>query len=738
MKAVLYALIVMCIFTSLEASAQSMERDTFFPKMTLDQVVISASKTEDNHSRIVQEVRVIDKNQIQFLQAQTTADLLQSSGSLFVQKSQQGGGSPGLRGFEANRILLMVDGVRMNNLIYRGGHLQNVISLDNNSLDRVEVLYGPSSTIYGSDALGGVLHFYTKKPILLGDDNDSKISGNALVRYSSANSEKTGHFDLQIPGKKLASFTSATYSSFGDLKMGKKINAALGTSFGERLYYVDRINGKDSLVANPDKYNQVFSGYNQYDIVQKFLYNGGGDINHGLNIQVSNTTDVPRYDRLTDPNNATGLAQAEWYYGPQKRWMVAYDMDKMDGTNASMHIGVNYQNIEESRHTRRFGRSNLASRIEKVNVFGANLGFIQRGEKSRLSYGVDLHYNNLSSTAMNTDKVSGVITPLDTRYPDGDNTVMTAEAYMAHNLSLNDRLSLTDGVRLGYSSLKSTFVDKTFFPFPFDEVEQQNLVYSANAGLAFNPTSSSKIAFGVSTGFRSPNIDDMSKVFESGGGNIIVPNPDLKPEKTINIDLNGAFTISEKVKWQGYVFYTLMSNAIVSSAFTFNGQDSILYDGVVSKVFANQNQRKAKIVGFSSTLSVVIMDNLQLDGNMSYTKGETGIDEYDKPLDHIPPFMFRAGLSYALGPVKAVFYALYSGWKRIEDFSPGGEDNQPYAPAEGMPSWYTLNFKSTIKLHNNFELAVGVENILDLQYRTFASGINSPGRNLSASLLAKF
>lgn len=738
MKAMVNALLVMCVFTAQEASSQSIERDTFFPKMTLDQVVISASKTEDNLSRIVQEVRVIDKNQIQFLQAQTTADMLQSSGSIFVQKSQQGGGSPGLRGFEANRILLMVDGVRMNNLIYRGGHLQNVISLDNNALERVEVLYGPSSTIYGSDALGGVLHFYTKKPILLGDIVESKVSGNALVRYSSANSEKTGHFDLQIPGKKLASFTSATYSSFGDLKMGKKINSSLGSSFGERLLYVNRINGKDSLVANPDKYNQVFSGYAQYDIIQKFLYKGGGNIKHGLNIQVSNTSDVPRYDRLTDPNSATGLAQAEWHYGPQKRWMVAYDMNKMEGSKSTMHIGVNYQNIEESRHTRRFGRATLGSRFEKVNVLGANIGFVQRGIKSKLSYGVDLLYNDLSSTAMNTDIVTAAITPLDTRYPDGDNTVMSAGAYLAHNLSLSDKLSLSDGVRLGFSSLKSTFVDKTFFPFPFDEVKQQNLVYSANAGLAYNPSPSSKIALGVSTGFRSPNIDDMSKVFESGGGNIIVPNPDLKPEKTINIDLNGAFTISEKVKWQGYVFYTLMSDAIVSSAYTFNGQDSILYDGVMSKVFANQNQRKAKIAGFSSTLSVAILNNLQLDGNMSYTKGETGLDEYDTPLDHIPPFMFRAGLSYVQGPVKAAFYALYSGWKRIEDFSPGGEDNQPYAPAAGMPSWYTLNFKSTIKLHDNFDVAAGVENILDLQYRTFASGINSPGRNLSASLLAKF
>ncbi|NJN34367.1 MAG: TonB-dependent receptor plug domain-containing protein [Saprospiraceae bacterium] len=71
-----------------------------------------------------------------------------------------------MRGFEASRVLLVVDGVRMNNLIYRSGHLQNAITVDQNMLDRVEVLFGTASTVYGSDALGGVVHFFTKKPLL--------------------------------------------------------------------------------------------------------------------------------------------------------------------------------------------------------------------------------------------------------------------------------------------------------------------------------------------------------------------------------------------------------------------------------------------------------------------------------------------------------------------------------------------------------------------------------------------
>ncbi len=168
-----------------------------------------------------------------------------------MQRSQQGGGSPMLRGFEASRVLMMIDGVRMNNLIYRAGHLQNIITVDNNMLDRAEILFGPSSTVYGSDALGGVIHFYTRNPVLSTSES-LQAGGNAFIRTGSANEEKTGHFDLNLGWKRFASLTSFTYSDFGDLKMGENVNSALGEPFGVRYQYAQRRpdNSGDVLVAN--------------------------------------------------------------------------------------------------------------------------------------------------------------------------------------------------------------------------------------------------------------------------------------------------------------------------------------------------------------------------------------------------------------------------------------------------------------------------------------------------------
>src|SRR5210317_41068 len=175
---------------------------------------MSVSKWEQQQKDVPQKIIGINAQNIAFNQPQTAADLLQQSGNVYVQKSQLGGGSPMIRGFAANRLLLSVDGVRMNNAIFRGGNLQNVIALDPFSIENTEVTLGSGSVIYGSDAIGGVMSFYTQSPKLSYSDS-LQFRSNAVVRYSSANNENTGHFDFNLGFKKWAFITNATYSNFG-------------------------------------------------------------------------------------------------------------------------------------------------------------------------------------------------------------------------------------------------------------------------------------------------------------------------------------------------------------------------------------------------------------------------------------------------------------------------------------------------------------------------------------------
>jgi hemoglobin/transferrin/lactoferrin receptor protein len=506
----------------------------------LDEMVVSANRIFEPRRTVAQQIKVMGPGSIVNLNVQNTGDLIANSGVVAMQKSQQGGGSPMIRGFEASRVLLVIDGVRMNNAIYRSGHLQNIITMDNTILDRAEILFGPSSTVYGSDALGGVIHFYTRDPELSPTEK-TLLKGNAFMRYGSANQEKTGHFDISFGTKKFGSLTSVTMSDIGDLTMGEKTNPSYGEQFGVRNQYAVRAedNQSDVLVDNKNPFVQKFSGFKQHDLLQKFTFSPSDRVKHAFNFQYSNSSNVPRYDRLTDPGSGgVGLKYAQWFYGPQKRLLGSYQLSISnlgkwaDGLTAT----TSYQNVEESRHDRRFNNNIRNNRMEDIDVWGLTVELNKTMGKHSLRYGIDGQFNSLQSTAHKLDITTRVKSPLDTRYPDGDNTMGSLAAFVTHTLRITDLLALNDGVRLGGSWLHSTFVDKTFFPFPYDDINQSYLVGSGNLGIIYTPTSW-KFSFMTSTGYRAPNIDDLAKVFESvpgsdtSTGTLVVPNPDLKQRK---------------------------------------------------------------------------------------------------------------------------------------------------------------------------------------------------------------
>ena len=721
----------------LTTAAQAQLADTSkLSTINLNEFVISGNKFEENKKNISQPIQVIGQKEIEWTMPQTAAVLLEQSGNVFVQKSQMGGGSPVVRGFEASRVLLVIDGVRMNNAIYRAGHLQNAITVDPNLLDRVEILYGPASTLYGSDALGGVIVFNTKQP-MLGLNGKTKIAANAMTRYSSAYSEYTGHFDFNIGFKKFASLTSVSYSSFGDLRQGNNRNPFYG-SFGMRKEYVERINGVDSILQNNDSNIQKQSGYDQIDILQKLLFRQNDHVTHTLNLQYSTSSDIPRYDRLTDVRNGK-LRFAEWYYGPQERLMAAYQLNAKDlsGFFDDIRLGLSHQAIEESRIQRDRGKNERQSRIENVGVTAYNLDARKLFGRHELTIGTDGQYNKVRSTAHATDITNGLESPIDTRYPNGGSNMFYGALYAQHFFKIiENKLVLNDGIRLNYVSLRSRFDDTAFFPFPFREASQSNVAWSGNLGLVYMPAPRWRFALNGSTGFRSPNVDDIAKVFESAGGEqLVVPNPNLKPEYTYNLDLGITYVVTDRVKVEATGFYTWFKNAIVMDRFQLNGQDSVLYGGSMTAVVANQNKARAYLYGFNASITAELLSNVTFYSTINHVYGRY-FDQNEQrfPLDHIPPTFGKTSLRYTPGKFNAEFFVLYNGWKHIEEYNPSGEDNQQYATVHGMPAWYTLNLRAGYRLNRHFGLEMALENLLDYNYRAFASGISAPGRNFVLTL----
>lgn len=618
----------------------------------------------------------------------------------------------------------------MNNLIFRSGHLQNIISLDDNQIEKIDVLYGPSSTLFGSDALGGAIHIQTKSAKTFSENKNKTITGNASTRFATVNNEKAIGFDLNFASKKWGSLTSFSHNYFGDLVMGKSKNGK-NNYFGERFAYINTLNGVDYVQNNSNIYLQKFSGYSQYNILQKIKYKANSTTEHVLNFQASKTSDVPRYDRLTDTNNNGNLRTARWDYGPQKRIMAGYTFLQNDSFwNSDFKFSTHYQNYKESRITRAFENPNETTRQENVSVFSAHLDIKKRFEKGDLIYGIESFYDHLTSTAFLKNIQTNQINIASTRYPDGKNFTIKNEFFASYTHNLSNVTTYNIGTRGGYSKLQSKISNFNLNKFPFNQIKQNNFTYSANAGITNLYTKNIKIGANLSTGFRVPNVDDVGKIFDSAPGMIIVPNPDLEPEKTITADLSFTLLKKSKFEFENVVYVTRLYDAVVTEKFTFNNQTTLFYDGQKSDVFANQNLGKALIFGYSNQLIYKFANYFNFTGTFNYTYGRLEKNKTIKPLDHIAPIHGKVSLNFENKWVNLDLYMLYNGKKNIEDYLLNTEDNEQYAPKNGTPAWQTYNLKTAIKPAKSICIYSGVENIFDTQYRTFASGINAPGKNI--------
>lgn len=704
-----------------------------------DEIIVSTTKFGVDKSTQPQDISVISSNDIAFMNQPTTAEMLSNTGEVLVQKSQLGGGSPIMRGFEASRVLIMVDGVRFNNAIFRAGHLQNVLRIDDNILSGVEVVFGPGSSIYGSDAMGGTMNFYTKNP-MLSPNNKTFFKVGAYGRFSSAYTEKTGHLDFNVGAKKIAFLGSFTFSDFGELKQGKNTSPFL-KGVWDKGFYVERINGRDTAIANDDKSKQVPTAYHQYDGIGKLLFQQSKNVSHILSFRYSNTSDVPRYDRLTEVTGSGVPRSAEWYYGPEKWMMGSYNLklSNMKTFFSDANLVLAYQDIEESRHNRNFQNKFRTDRTEKVKVYSAGLDFVKKLKNNDVSFGLEFYYNDVKSEAQKVNVDTDSTAAQSTRYPVDGSKMTTFAGYLTDNWRVHKYVNVNAGVRFSHVSLKADFIDTTFFKFPYSKIEQNQNAITGNLGLTINPGYGWRAAILGATGFRAPNVDDLAKVFEStAGGYVVVPNPDLKPENVYTGELTLSKIFDNRIKIEGNAYYSMVKDITVLAPYQFNGMDSILYDGVMTKVVANQNKNEGYIYGYSLNLNADITDWFTIYGNVVYTYGRVKTDSTDEPLDHIAPVFGKAGVQLQFSKFRGEFNVMYNGWKHIWDYSASGEDNGTYATSYGMPAWYTLNLKAYYQVNKYLQLQAGVENLLDQRYRVFASGISGPGRNFSATLRVNY
>lgn len=705
--------------------------------LNLNEVVISATRSRQNSVDIPSKIISLIPSEIALQNPQTSADLLGVSGELFIQKSQQGGGSPMIRGFATNRLLYIVDGVRMNTAIFRAGNIQNVINLDPFSFQNIEILFGPGSVIYGSDAIGGVMSFQTLSPQFSLNDKPY-VTGKSLVRYASANQEQTGHFDVNIGFKKWAFISSISHFDFADLEQG-----AHGPDAYLKPYYVQTFDGKDHIIPQDNPLLQIPTAYAQTNIMQKIRFkpNKFWDIQYGFHY--SETSPYGRYDRHNRIKNGAPR-YAEWNYGPQIWMMNNLNIENTKPTLLYDQFNIRFaqQFFEESRVDRSLNKIDRNTQKEHVEAYSLNIDLQKKaGINHVLFYGIEYVINDVVSTGTIEDITTKLVSLGPSRYP--TSKWSSAGVFLNDQYNFSRKITIQSGLRYSNYSLNSKF-DTSFYPLPFTEANLQNHALTGSIGTVFHPTEKFSISFNLGTAFRAPNVDDIGKIFDSEPGSVVVPNPDLKAEYACNFDLGLAKIINDFLKFDLSAYCTLLDNALVRRDFTLNSMDSIMYYGEMSKVQAIQNAAFARIVGFQLGIDLKFKNGLGILSDFNYQKGEEELDDGTiSPSRHAAPFFGIIRLFYEYNSVKIELYSNFQAEKSNKDLAEEEKTKTEIYTLDingnaYSPAWYTINFKSSISLKNNWTIGAGIENITDQRYRPYSSGVSGAGRNFIISLATKF
>ena len=724
----------------------------------LSEIILSVARNKESKEKISKQVSLITSKDLKLDLPQTSADLLTYASGIRVQKSQGGGGSPAIRGFEANRVLLVIDGVRMNNAIYRSGHLQNSITVNPNSLERTEIIYGPSSVGYGSDALGGVVHFYTKTPKI---NNNNKWNSNGISSYNVRLNNIIQNLDFEYSAKKWASYTNISFSKFGDIIMGGERKHGFD-DWGLDNHYLDSDKFNDSKITNDNPKTQLNTAYEQYDFMQKFNFLLSESSNMIINLQHSNSSDINRFDKLNEIKNGN-YKYSEWYYGPQKRTMISalFNFSKKKKLSDKSKLLFAYQKISESRHSRRFQELSKINQIENLNIFSINNDYFKNySNNSSLVYGFEYTFNNVNSKAFLQNyklSESGLAESnqfynIPTRYPSEEGHYSTSAAYYEFRKDISKQSNFNIGMRFTNTMLKAKWNDDNIINANISDVHSKNSSITSSLGYVFRSKNNWKISANFSSGFRSPNIDDIGKIREQNGI-LSVPNAELKPEYAYNTELGlSKFSIDKQNMFSINAYYTHISKHITRDYFeitddrTTSEKSTIIFNSEEVITMANVNKGNAYIYGASLGFKLKFPDLWLIKGDLTYTEG--GSVDNDLPLPSISPFFGKFSFRYIIN--KSSDFELsykFSSSKDPDKYSIGGEDGLEETPIvfdgidftySGMPSWSVVKLSSSYKFSNRFKTLIVLDNIFDIHYREFASGISAPGRNLNLVLSYKF
>lgn len=650
----------------------------------IDEVLVTATRRTVSKAEVSSALSLVDDDAVRSHKLVT--DALDSKIGVFLQQTTPGQGAAIIRGLKGSSILHLVDGMRLNNAIFRSAPTQYFALVPMSAVERIEVLRGTPASLYGSDAVGGVVQMVTRIPEF--DGADTQVRGEVFAAFDSAELGKTVRGTLDAGTTSLVTSLSAEYLETGDRRTGS------GSRIGPSGY--ESKAARWLLAGSPDDQ-------------RSWLFD----------VHYLEQPETPRVDELVPGFGQTEPSSSEFLFAPNRRAFVHGQYGYRDGMlGLDWKIDLAWQRIDDDRITRDFGSTLRRREANRSDLYGFVVSGSRVTDTGSWVVGSEAYLDKVSSRRNAESLVDGQVVTLTPRFPDGSEIERYA-VFANGEHTVAPRHILSGGLRVSHEhvSLPQTQVSGAASVGVTDA--------SGDIGWIFNVTDAWQVVANAGFGFRAPNVFDLGTLGNRPGNRFNVPNTNLDSERVAQVDL-GVRRKSGRAQFELMVYalsYEDRITSVLTGDVTPDGRD------VVQSV----NAADSTIRGVEAGAEIELTDSIYVSAVLNYTWGEQRIvGAATEPADRIPPLSGRLNVAYDPGSDFRV-----DGWLRFaaeQDRLSARDVRDVRIDPAGTSGWAILGARVSWDYRDNWQFTLGVENVLDKRYRVHGSGLDAPGQNVSLSV----
>ncbi len=660
-----------CIVTALCCFASDVRADV------LDEIVVSATRRQAVTSDINYAIDVVTEDQIEPL----LTDALRASVGVFVQQTTPGQGAAIVRGQRGSSVLHTVDGFRLNNAIFRSAPTQYFALVPSAGVERIEVLRGSPTSLYGSDAVGGVVQVVTRTPTF----ESQGQRGHVEARYDSADLLRTLAGSYEVGNEILAAGLYASHSQTGDRRTGA----------GERL--------------GP-------SGYEATTARAVLSYTPNDDHAWLVDVQTGRQPETPRFDELVAGFGQDEPDSSEFFFKPNERHFVRAQYRRALA-NATWTVDVGWQQVNDDRTTRNFGTDERRLEENRSTLTGITSRWSTDFASFSWVAGIEAYADEVESSRTELDLQTGGTSVLSARFPDGSDTLQYA-VFVNGSRPVGEHLRLSGGLR-------ANRVDIDLAATALTEASDFSVSdISGDVGLIADLAGGWQWTANLGYGFRAPNIFDLGTLGNRPGNRFNVPNTALDSESAWQVD-TGLRLSSNSLRAELVVYAIDYQDRITSVS---TGQQTIDGRDIVQSV----NAASSDMLGIEAGIEVFLTETLSLTGILNYARGEQSTNGSSEAADRVPPLNGRLRLAWDSSDF--VRWDLRADFAGSQDRLSARDVRDNRIDPDGTAGWLTLGGGVNIALQGDVDISLRADNVLDKRYRYHGSGIDAPGRSLSVTL----